>query len=196
MNTERHGFSPEAKSAEKTEAEHGESSEKGPEKISTMEAIATVLFGGLVIAIEAQRLFDNKGNEIKQVVEEAKGDLKEQPTEFGSILGGSLMRFESLLLDYEREQKEKTLEKRQKFLDSMHDVAAKKKQLEELDVLERLQREAIIKAAQFPQENAGVTEEEEKTKLRGSISAAGHARKEKARKQTEGFLGRLFKISE
>ena len=195
MNTERHRFSQEVESTEKTETEPGKSQEKGPEKISTAEAIATLLIGGLVIGAEIKRLFDSKGDEIKQVVEEAKGDFKEQPAELGSIVGNSLMRFESLLIDYEREQKEKTLTKRQKFLDSMHDVAAKKDQLAMIDAFERLQREAIIETARSPQEKTVVTEEK-KVEIKRSIDAAGQARKEKAIQQTKNFYGSLLKVSE
>lgn len=164
-------------------------SQEGKEEISGAE----ILVGALLIGMKVKHFFDNKGSEIGKVFDEAKEDFKTQPTTYKEIIGRSILSFGSLVLEHEREQKEQRLEIKQKFLDSMHNIAAQQNQLEILDDYEKLQREAIVETAKSPRKRIGMSEEE-KTKTRASIDMAGKTRNEEAKKQVEDFISGLLKL--
>lgn len=173
-------------SMEKVESETKKSVETSPEKISTAETVV----GAVLFGMKVKHFLDNKGPEIKGVVEEAKKDIQIQPTEIKPIIGNSILRLGSLLLDHAREQKEQKLEIRQKFINLMREVVAKGNQLEMLNDYERLQQETAAETLKSPVKITGLSEEE-KTRLREKARTADEIRNKEARKKFEEFINNL-----
>ena len=199
MDIPRYRFNPEEKKLQKIEdkaeevekvgIESEKSVETGPEKISTAEFI----LGAVALGIRAKLFLDDKGAEVRGVIEEAKKDILTEPTEAKPVFGRSIADIGSLIVDHIREEKERKLTIRQSFVDSVNGLTGKLNQLKMVEDFEEIQRQDIAKTVRTPIKVDGLSEEE-KTKLREKIEVS-KTNKEKHRKESLfSFVNGLLKL--
>lgn len=176
-------------SPEKEKEETAVTPEQAEKKITTAEA---VIFAGL-LGLKAYLIYDNKREKVKKAVDETKQDIQAQPVAAKEIVGGLLMQFGSLALEYQREQQEQKLRIKQKFLSSLQKITTEKNQLDLLRDYETLQNEAIQESLRKPLEKMGITEEE-KIELKASMDPIAKA-KQQAKSRSMSFINNLLDSS-
>jgi hypothetical protein len=198
MPVEQFNFPPNEDDPEKVDGAENQSGkgpemspEGKPEKVSGAEA----LLGTLILGMKVKRFFDSKGAEMGRVFDEAATDFKSQPTALREIIGNSVASFGSLVMEHQREQKEKKLQIKQKLLNSLQKMAAQRDQLDMLDDYERLQEEEIVSASQSgaERERAGIGEKE-RGDYKSSVDSAQKKKKDGARAQVGSFVSGLMSL--
>lgn len=172
---------------EKIQTEPPESTETKPvpEKVGFVEA---AMFVGL-LGLKAYLVYDDKKEKLHKAVDAAKNDFQNQPGLTKEIAGGLVAEIGSLVLEYQREQREQKLIIKQKFLSSLQKLATERNQIDLLKDYETLQGEVIQESLTRPQKRTGLTEEEKNThKL--SADPIEKARQE-ARDKFKSFIKNL-----
>ncbi|MDP3764060.1 MAG: hypothetical protein Q8Q95_00355 [bacterium] len=153
--------------------------EQAEKKITTAEAIV----GVIALGIRVKLFMADKGVEVKRVVQEAKKDVLTEPAEVKPILGKTIADIGSLIVDHITERKERRLEIRQRFANSVGELAGKLNKLEMLRGFEEVQQEEIAKTLSTPLRPVGLSEDD-RIKLREKTEIA---KGDKVRKEKESF---------
>lgn len=164
-----------------------EKPENKKEQISTTEAI----LGAVALGIRTKLFLDEKGIELRNVVDGAKKDILSEPTEVKPIIGRSIADVGSLIIDHLREEKERKLAVRQSFANSLDKLAAKIDQFKILKDFEEIQKESITETTKRPRKPLGLSEEE-KAKIRERIEEARNNIANTGKNEFYKFLGGLL----